>query len=94
MRLGWAILIGLLLGGGLVWWSDRQDRRNRAADPTPTATPARPLDAGPARPVYRWRDERGVLQITDTPPRDRPYERVEIPHDRNIVPMTPPEPEN
>lgn len=24
--------------------------------------------------VYRWRDAAGVLQLTDTPPKDRPYE--------------------
>lgn len=41
-----------------------------------------------APPVYRWRDAAGVLQLTDTPPTDRPYETVRIDPDTNIVPDT------
>ena len=38
--------------------------------------------------VYRWRDDAGVTQITDTPPKNRPYETVRIDPDTNIVPST------
>ena len=39
--------------------------------------------------VYRWKDDRGVVQLTDTPPVDRPYESVRIDPDRNVVPLMP-----
>lgn len=38
--------------------------------------------------VYRWRDAAGVLQLTDTPPKDRPYETVRVDPNTNIVPDT------
>lgn len=38
--------------------------------------------------VYRWRDAAGVLQVTDTPPADRPFEEVRINPDTNVVPST------
>ena len=38
--------------------------------------------------VYRWRDAAGVLQLTDTPPTDRPFEEVRINPDTNVVPST------
>lgn len=88
MRLGLALLLGLLLAGAVVWWMDRGDRRT-----APEGAPQAARPEGPARPVYRWRDDDGVLQITDTPPSGRPYEKVDIPAERNIVPMTVPEPE-
>lgn len=37
--------------------------------------------------VYRWKDDRGVVQLTDAPPPDRPYETVRIDPDRNVVPL-------
>lgn len=41
--------------------------------------------------VYRWRDAQGRVQITDTPPVDRPYETVRIDPNRNLIPAgTPP----
>ena len=43
--------------------------------------------------LYRWRDDKGVLQITDTAPKGRNYEKVALREDVNIVPMAPePEP--
>ncbi|HLM52613.1 MAG TPA: DUF4124 domain-containing protein [Pseudoxanthomonas sp.] len=53
----------------------KQQRAQRAA-----ADHAR--DARPS--LYRWRDAGGVLQITDRPPRDRPFERIEQQPDRAI----------
>jgi hypothetical protein len=37
-------------------------------------------------PVYRWYDDRGRLQVTDKPPRDRPYETVQYRNDANVMP--------
>ena len=92
MRAGWAIAAGLALGIALAYF---------VAAPAPPAQHARngqPHDRAAAKPthaaaLYRWRNEAGVLQITDRPPKDRPYERVQLREDRNIVPMRGPAPE-
>ncbi|MBD9369540.1 DUF4124 domain-containing protein [Xanthomonas sp. XNM01] len=77
MRAAWAILGGLAIGGGLAWWLGRDqaptrspEARQRAAD----AAAAQATDAIPA--LYRWRDADGTLQVTDTPPKGVPYERI------------------
>lgn len=36
--------------------------------------------------LYKWRNDRGRLQITDTPPQDRPYETVSYDPNLNVVP--------
>lgn len=41
-------------------------------------------DYAPA--VYRWKDDHGRTQLTDTPPADRPYETVRIDPATNVVP--------
>ena len=38
--------------------------------------------------VYRWKDAQGVVQLTDQPPPDRPYEAIRIDPKQNIVPTT------
>jgi uncharacterized protein HemX len=84
MRAAWAVAAGLALGIGLAWWLSRenpeqatlkQQRAQRAA-----ADQAR--DARPS--LYRWRDAAGVLQITDTPPKGRSFERLDQQPDRAI----------
>lgn len=43
------------------------------------------------RPVlYRWKDAAGVVQVTDRPPPDRPYETLRIDPGTNVVPLAPP----
>jgi hypothetical protein len=37
-------------------------------------------------PLYRWVDQRGREQITDKPPKDRPYERMTYRSDTNTLP--------
>lgn len=70
MRIGWAILAGLVLGGGLAWWLGRT--------PPGQAPDAQTRQAQPPT-LYRWRDENGTLQITQTPPpKGRPYQRVPL----------------
>lgn len=78
MRLGWALLLGLVGGIALAWWLSREpleaqrEKRERAEQ-------AAAANAEDARPVlYRWRDASGALQITDQPPKGRKYERVDV----------------
>lgn len=40
--------------------------------------------------LYRWKDAAGVVQVTDRPPPDRPYETVRIDPDTNRVPSLAP----
>ena len=84
MRAAWAIVAGLVLGAGAAWWLSReapekvrakQQRAERAAD-------AEARDARPS--LYRWRDDAGVLQITDKPPKGRAFERIDREPDRAI----------
>lgn len=74
MRLSWAIVGGVLIGAALWWWTTREDREAARIEREHKAAAA----AEAARPVlYRWRDADGVLQITETPPKGRKYERVD-----------------
>ena len=78
MRLGWAVVGGLALGGAAWWWATREERDHARAERERQAA----IEAEASRPVlYRWRDANGVLQITEKPPRGkdagRRYERVE-----------------
>jgi len=78
MRLGWALLLGLVGGIALAWWLSRESpeaqrgKRERAEQ-------AAGANAEDARPVlYRWRDASGVLQVSDRPPTGYKYERVDV----------------
>ena len=77
MRLAWAIVGGVLIGGAIAWWSNRESpeqleaKQQRAASASAEA-------AEDARPVlYRWRDANGTLHVTDEPPKGRKYERID-----------------
>jgi hypothetical protein len=77
MRAFWAIAAGVALGGGLAWYLSREAPESAAAKQR-RAQQAASAQARDARPsIYRWRDDAGVLQITDKPPRDRKYERID-----------------
>ncbi len=77
MRPSLAIIAGLLLGIGLAWWLARESPED-AARKRQRAEQAAAANAEDARPVlYRWRDASGALQITDTPPKGRKYERID-----------------
>lgn len=76
----WLIALGALVGVVLYWYT------------TPQETPAwirawLPGIPEYTGPVYRWHDDRGRLQVTDQPPRDRPYETVQYRSDANVVPL-------
>jgi len=40
-------------------------------------------------PLYKWQDASGVWNITDKPPAGRPYEKVVVNPDTNIMPAEP-----
>ena len=76
MRLAWAVAAGLLLGIGTAWWLAREP--GKAQQKEVRARQAASEQASDARPsLYRWRDDAGVLQITDKPPKGRPFERID-----------------
>jgi len=82
VKIGWAIVGGVVLGAGLAWWFSR-DTPADADRKQARAVAARRADARDARPVlYRWRDAEGRLQVTWQPPQGadarRPYERVDL----------------
>ena len=68
------LLVAIALGVAAWWWLTiemprRQHERAQAAQ----AAIAR---AELANSLYRWRDAHGNLQVTDTPPKGRKYERI------------------
>jgi hypothetical protein len=50
-----------------------------------------PLHATSNPPLYKWRDAKGRLHVTDQPPADRPYETVQYDPNANVVPGATPE---
>jgi hypothetical protein len=81
MRLGWAIVAGLVVGAAAWWWTTRDEREHVRVERERQAA----IEAEATRPVlYRWRDADGVLQITEKPPKGRRYERVEREPDEGI----------
>lgn len=90
MRVLHAILAGTVVGGIAGWWAmghpgyeTTEQALARLQASQKTRAPA----------LYRWRDDQGVLHLTDTPPKGRKYETVALREDVNIVPMATPEAE-
>ncbi len=77
------LLFGLGLLGGLVlyWYTTPQDVPRWARKWLPL--PGLPDYTGP---LYRWRDDRGREQITDKPPKNRPYETQLYRSNANVAP--------
>jgi len=78
----WALVILAIAAGA--WWYF-----------LPQTLPAPIRAALPASPnahaqVYKWRDAKGRLQLTSTPPADRPYETVEYDPNLNVLPSAAP----
>lgn len=78
-------VLAALVAAAAAWWY--------AAPQTLPAFVKATLPASPnALPeVYKWHDAKGRLQITTTPPTDRPYETLRYDPKLNVVPsVTPP----
>ena len=68
------LLVAIALGVATWWWvagelPRREHARAKAAQVATT-------EAERANSLYRWRDANGTLQVTDTPPSGRKYERI------------------
>ncbi len=96
MRTAWAVILGIVVAGIAVWWFGRDDATGADADRS-AATGSGSKQGDAARSVlYRWRDDAGTVQITDSPPHGRSYETVDIAtlERRNVFdPNTPPPPQ-
>jgi len=73
-------LVLALIAAGAAWWY--------FAPASMPAWLARSVPASPklGPPLYKWRDDKGRLQVTDKPPTDRPYETVRYDPNANVVP--------
>lgn len=84
MRLAWAIIAGLALGIGIAWWLAREPAARTEAKQRRAEHAAAEMARDSRPSLYRWRDSAGVLQITDKPPKGRPFERLDRDSDRAI----------
>ena len=84
-RVSFALIVIVLILAAVAWWTL-----------APSTLPAwlRRAMPGEARAptLYKWRDARGTVHATDTPPSDRPYEAVRYDPDTNMVPSGAPNP--
>ena len=68
------LLLAVALGVAAWWWyTQEMPRRERERA---VAAEAAAIQAERANSLYRWRDAAGNLQITDTPPKGRKFERI------------------
>lgn len=74
------ITLGVLFGIVLYWYTAPQQAPAWARNGLPG------LSSGQAGLLYRWRDDQGRLQVTDQPPKNRPYETVRYRRDSNVMP--------
>lgn len=73
-------LLVLALAAAGAWWyfapHSLPDFVQRHVPASPTANP----------PLYKWRDAKGGVHVTDTPPTDRPYETLHFDPNANVLP--------
>lgn len=81
-------LVALAIGAGIAW-QQRTPARDAAAVATPAPAPADTEAPTPA--LYKWQDDQGVWNYTDTPPSDRPYETITGTPNVNSVPSVVPD---
>jgi hypothetical protein len=83
---GRIVLIVVLIALGLYLW------RVLAPETIPPALAPWLEVAAPSAPpardpvLYKWRDDQGQWNITDQPPKDRPYEVVTVDPNTNVLP--------
>ncbi|MBL8296995.1 MAG: DUF4124 domain-containing protein [Rhodanobacteraceae bacterium] len=79
--IGWSL--ALLAAGAAAWWyfspQSLPSAVRQLAPESPNAQSASP-------PLYKWRDASGRLNVSDAPPKDRPYETVRYDPNTNLVP--------
>ncbi len=80
------LLVALALAAS-AWWYFAPQTLPAAFRPPP---PPRPANA--IVPVYKWRDAKGNVQFTSSPPSDRPFETLRYDPKRNVVPSVIPPP--
>jgi len=92
---------GVIGALALAWWFAQSEpalsSRSPPGAPTAAAAPTgaeAPVavggattgaSEGPEKPLYRWTDTSGVVHFTDVAPADRPYVRVDVDPERNVV---------
>ena len=88
-RVGIGLIVVLLAIAAVVagaWWYV-------APDTLPGFVKAQLPPSPKSNPVlYKWRDAKGGLHVTDTPPTDRPYETLKYNPNTNVVPSAVPPP--
>ena len=68
------LLAAVALAAAAWWWfTTEMPRRERERQ---AAAEAAAIQADRANALYRWRDDAGNLQITESPPKGRRYERI------------------
>ena len=79
------VLVLLVIVAGLgAWWYFAPDTLPAIVkQQLPVSAQSNPI-------LYRWRDPKGGLHITDVPPTDRPYETVHYDPKTNVVPTVVP----
>jgi nitrogen fixation-related uncharacterized protein len=83
-------ILAVLLALAAAWWlaghPGYEDEQQRAAR---VEVEAQAVEAAKPK-LYRWRDAKGVTQITDTPPKGRKYTVVDIEKNENVnvIPMS------
>ncbi|MBE2295287.1 MAG: DUF4124 domain-containing protein [Phycisphaerales bacterium] len=77
---GWWLLLVLGVVGGVVlyWYLMPQEAPSWVRSGLPSMSEH-------TGALYRWRDAQGREQISDKPPKDRPYETVHYRADTNVV---------
>ena len=86
MRLGWALVLGIVGGIAVAWWLARDAPAQTQQKARQGAESAAPVSkSANAGTLYRWRDARGVLHVTQSPPRDHDYERISADPDGMIT---------
>ena len=80
-----ALLIVLALAAA-AWWYFAP---NTIPAPVRALVPPSPK-ANPT--LYKWRDAKGRVNVTDVPPKDRPFETLHVNPNANVVPSVVPPP--
>jgi hypothetical protein len=84
-----AILVVLLALAGAWWLAGHPGYESEQQRAARVEVQAQAAEAA-KRKLYRWRDAKGVTQITDQPPQGRKYEEVDLEagEELNVIPMS------